>query len=167
MERVRGSCPRGFKGTPRTPLHTGSKETIIIYCQVQNVDNVVTFVFKRGPLVWKDGVNVAPGLDVAGECCRSGKVTFAFVPSIAIESPKYCICLLHSNLTKSFETCVLWLSHFFSFVASRALDEKPLLDFTRRPMSPRGSVRGHGGAYAPNRLNGRVFVGLGCYDSCF
>ena len=79
------------------PLHTGSKETIIRYCQLQNVDNVVNFVFKRGSLVRKDGVNVAPGLDVADECCRSGKVTFAFVPSIAIESPKYCICLLHSN----------------------------------------------------------------------
>ena len=73
------------------------KEFFEPYLELQNVDNVVTFVFKRGPLVWKDGVNVAPGLDVAGECCRSGKVTFAFVPSIAIESPRYCICLLHSN----------------------------------------------------------------------
>ena len=81
--------PEGVSEPPRTPLHTGSKETIIIYCQLQNVDNVVTFVFKRGPLVWKDGVNVAPGLDVAGECCRSGKVTFAFVPSIAINSAKF------------------------------------------------------------------------------
>ena len=97
MERVRGSCPRGFKGTPRTPLHTGSKETIIRYCQLQNVDNVVTFVFKRGPLVWKDGVNVALGLGVADECCRSGKVTFAFVPSIASKSPSKYICLHHSN----------------------------------------------------------------------
>ena len=80
MERVRESCPRGFKGTPRTPLHTGSKETIIIYCQLQNVDNVVTFVFKRGPLVWKDGVNVAPGLDVAGEVVVVGRAGLAMGP---------------------------------------------------------------------------------------
>ena len=58
---------------------------------------MVNFVFQRGPLVWKDGVNVAPGLDVAEECCRSGKVTFAFVPSIASIYPSKYICLLHSN----------------------------------------------------------------------
>ena len=73
---------KGGSETPRMPLHTGSKETIIIYYQLQNVDNVVTFVFKRGPLVWKDGVYVALGLGVADECCRFGKVHFAFVPSI-------------------------------------------------------------------------------------
>ena len=51
-----------------------------------------SIVFHRGPLVWKDGVYVALGLGVADECCRSGKVTLAFVPSIAIKSPKYCNC---------------------------------------------------------------------------
>ena len=36
-------------------------------------------------------MNVALGLDVADVCCRSGKAPFAFVPSIAIKSPKHCI----------------------------------------------------------------------------
>ena len=45
-----------------------------------------TIVFQRGPLAWKDGVNVALGLGVADEYCRSGKVTFALVLSIAIKS---------------------------------------------------------------------------------
>ena len=34
------------------------------------------------------GVNVALGLGVADECCRFGKVPFAFVPSIGIRYPR-------------------------------------------------------------------------------
>ena len=47
-----------------------------------NSSNFETIVFQRGPLVWLDGVYVALGLGVADECCRFGKVHFAFVPSI-------------------------------------------------------------------------------------
>ena len=30
--------------------------------------------FQRGPVIWKVGVNVALGLDVADVCCQFGKV---------------------------------------------------------------------------------------------
>ena len=62
--------------------------------------NFETSVFQRGPLFWKYGVNVALGLGVADDCCRLGKVPFAFVPSTAIRSPKHCIYPLQDGRNK-------------------------------------------------------------------
>ena len=49
-----------------------------------------TIVFPNGTVFLVDGVYVALGLGVADVCCRFGKVPVAFVPSIAIWSPKLC-----------------------------------------------------------------------------
>ena len=45
------------------------------YAQAANTSAALKpLFFQRGPVIWKVGVNVALGLDVADVCCQFGKV---------------------------------------------------------------------------------------------
>ena len=96
--------PRAWRRGRVLPIWQGSNRTRPLHrrhipksIQFDMNSSCETIVFPDGTMVLEDGVYVALGLGVADECCRFGKVPVASVPSIAIWSPKLCICSLHSN----------------------------------------------------------------------